>query len=74
MYGLVMPRQVAQKYGVSMMDLASWRRREIGPPFYNFGRNAVRYDMNDVDDWFNDPRNANLHHFPVDEGTHLCPS
>ncbi|MDF9277417.1 helix-turn-helix domain-containing protein [Arthrobacter sp. EH-1B-1] len=68
------PRQVAQKYGVSMVELASWRRREIGPPFYTFGRKVVRYDMSDVDDWFHDPRNARLHHCPVDEGTHLCPS
>ncbi len=65
MYGLVTPRQVAEKYGVSIAELASWRRQQIGPAFYSFGRNAIRYDMADVDDWFNDLRSAHLHHFPV---------
>lgn len=71
MYGLVTPRQVAQKYGVSTMDLASWRRREIGPPYYNLGRRAVRYDMADVDEWFNDPNNAHLHDLPVQSDRQL---
>ncbi|WP_458115955.1 helix-turn-helix transcriptional regulator [Arthrobacter sp. D2-10] len=66
------PRQVVEKYGVSMMELASWRRREMGPPFYNFGRKAIRYDMADVDSWFNDPRNAHLHDLPVRTSGELC--
>ncbi|WP_458117262.1 helix-turn-helix transcriptional regulator [Arthrobacter sp. D2-10] len=68
------PREVAEKHGVSIAELASWRRREVGPPFYNFGRNAIRYDMADVDEWFNDLGNAYLHHSSPTEEAHLCPA
>lgn len=66
------PHQVEQKYGVSVAELARWRRAGIGPEYFRPAARPIRYDVGDVDDWFNDPANAHLHDFPVKELDDLC--
>lgn len=62
---IVAARDVAALYGVTTQELAEWRREGIGPPYFVLGRNTVRYDSDDVTDWFNDPANAYLHDYPA---------
>ncbi|WP_298255413.1 AlpA family transcriptional regulator [uncultured Arthrobacter sp.] len=62
---ILAPRDVAALYGVTTTELARWRRMGDGPSFYVLGRNPIRYDSDDVTDWFNDPDNAYLHDYPA---------
>ncbi|WP_155853868.1 helix-turn-helix domain-containing protein [Arthrobacter sp. H5] len=66
MVGAMMtPKDVAGMYGVTSQELAQWRRANVGPPYFMLGRNTVRYDAGDIEDWFNDPANGYLHDYPV---------
>lgn len=64
---LVSSHDVQHKYGITTTELACWRRLGVGPEYYVFGPRTVRYDADDLDDWFHDPANAHLHHFPAKE-------
>jgi hypothetical protein len=66
---LVSARDVQRKYGVSTAEQGRWRRLGIGPDYYQPLTRIIRYDIGDVDDWFNDPGNAHLHDFPVEQTT-----
>lgn len=37
------PQQVGTEYGVSVQDLAEWRRKKIGPPYYVLGTHVICY-------------------------------
>jgi hypothetical protein len=66
MVGTMMaPKDVAAMYGVTTQELAQWRRANLGPPYFTLGRNTVRYDSGDIEDWFNDPVNGYLHDYPA---------
>ncbi|MDF9277744.1 hypothetical protein P4U43_08075 [Arthrobacter sp. EH-1B-1] len=71
---LISPKSVERMYGVSTADLARWRQSGEGPEYYRISARLVRYGTDDLDEWFTDPVNAHLHHFPVHEGTLLCPA
>jgi predicted DNA-binding transcriptional regulator AlpA len=45
--------QVAKILGMSAGTLELWRRQGQGPAFHKFGR-AVRYFVQDVNDWANE--------------------
>lgn len=62
---MMAPKDVAELYGVTSKELAQWRRANLGPPYFTLGRNTVRYDSGDIEDWFNDPANGYLHDYPV---------
>jgi hypothetical protein len=51
---------VARQYGVSAAQLRQWRRRGIGPEYFQFTARTVSYSDDYLRDWFNDPRNAGL--------------
>jgi hypothetical protein len=51
---------VARQYGVSATKLRQWRRRGIGPEYFQFTARTVSYSDDYLRDWFNDPRNAEL--------------
>ena len=57
---LISPTTVARQYGVSPMQLRQWRRRGIGPEYFQFTARTVSYSDDYLRDWFNDPRNAHL--------------
>lgn len=42
------------------MQLRQWRRRGIGPEYFQFTARTVSYSDDYLRDWFNDPRNADL--------------
>ena len=42
------------------MQLRQWRRRGIGPEYFQFTARTVSYSDDYLRDWFNDPRNAHL--------------
>jgi hypothetical protein len=62
---MMTPRDVEGMYGVTSMELARWRRTREGPAFYRLSRNTIRYDPDDVTEWFNDVTNAHFHDYPV---------
>jgi len=51
---------VARQYGVSPALLRKWRRQGIGPEYFQFTTRTVSYCDDYLQDWFNDPRNADL--------------
>ncbi|WP_255470759.1 hypothetical protein [Pseudarthrobacter sp. B4EP4b] len=48
------------QYGVSPTQLRQWRRRGIGPEYFQFTARTVSYSDDYLRDWFNDPHNAHL--------------
>lgn len=42
------------------MQLRQWRRRGIGPEYFQFTARTVSYSDDYLRDWFNDPLNAHL--------------
>jgi hypothetical protein len=42
-------REVALRLGVTTYDLADWRKRRIGPPWFPFSRNHILYRVADVE-------------------------
>lgn len=58
--GLISPATVARQYGVPATTLRQWRRRGIGPDYFQFTPRTVSYSDDYLRDWFNDPRNADL--------------
>lgn len=71
---LVTALYVERKYGVPVAELARWRRLGLGPVYYRPSARLIRYDIGDVDDWFQNPGNAHLHDFPVHLSTAMCAS
>jgi len=57
---LISPTTVARQYGVSSTQLRQWRRRGIGPEYFQFTARTVSYSEDYLRDWFSDPRNAGL--------------
>lgn len=51
---------MATQYGVPATTLRRWRRRGIGPEYFQFTARTVSYHDGYLRDWFNDPRNADL--------------
>ena len=51
---------MARQYGVSPALLRKWRRQGIGPEYFQFTTRTVSYCDDYLQDWFNDPRNADL--------------
>ncbi|MFC9335781.1 hypothetical protein [Arthrobacter sp. NPDC057009] len=51
---------MARQYGVSAAQLRQWRRRGVGPEYFQFTARTVSYFDDYLRDWFNDPRNADL--------------
>jgi hypothetical protein len=51
---------VARQYGISSTRLRKWRRRGVGPEYFQFTARTVSYSDDYLRDWFNDPRNAGL--------------
>ncbi|WP_284977198.1 hypothetical protein [Arthrobacter sp. efr-133-TYG-104] len=57
---LISPTEVARQYGVPAAKLRQWRRRGIGPEYFQFTARTVSYADDYLRDWFNDPNNAGL--------------
>jgi hypothetical protein len=57
---LISPATVARQYGVPATTLRQWRRRGVGPEYFQFTARTVSYSDDYLRDWFNDPRNADL--------------
>jgi hypothetical protein len=57
---LISPTKVARQYGVSSTQLRQWRRRGIGPEYFQFTARTVSYSDDYLRDWFSDPSNAGL--------------
>ncbi|WP_312099787.1 hypothetical protein [Corynebacterium dentalis] len=53
------------EYGVTVQELAEWRRRNIGPAYYVLGTRVIRYLPENVDQWFRDPAHSRWHDFPA---------
>ncbi|MBT2515504.1 hypothetical protein [Arthrobacter sp. ISL-30] len=51
---------MARQYGVSSTQLRQWRRRGIGPEYFQFTARTVSYSEDYLRDWFSDPCNAGL--------------
>lgn len=54
MSDLMHPRQVAQRYGITLETLSNWRRERKGPPFIRLGtgqRPRAMYRLEDVLEW-----------------------
>jgi len=60
------PQQVGAEYGVTVQELAEWRRKKIGPAYYVLGTRVIRYLPENVDQWFRDPTNSRWHDFPAE--------
>jgi hypothetical protein len=69
---LISPKNVEQKYGITVDELARWRRTSIGPEYYRIAPRVIRYGTDDLYDWFTDPQNARLHDLPVTQMRELC--
>ncbi|MGW9405859.1 hypothetical protein ACWGQ2_18060 [Arthrobacter sp. NPDC055585] len=63
---LMTPQQVGAEYGVTVQELAEWRRRNIGPDYYVLGTQVIRYLPENVDQWFRDPANSRWHDLPAE--------
>lgn len=53
---LMTPKEVAAKLKISQSQLASWRKRHEGPPFFSLSliqnrRASIRYDADDLHRW-----------------------
>ncbi|MSS00401.1 hypothetical protein FYJ28_16480 [Arthrobacter sp. BL-252-APC-1A] len=70
---LMTPQQVGAQYGVTVQELAEWRRRNIGPDYYVLGTRVIRYQPEHVDRWFRDPANSRWHDFPAEAFTREGP-
>lgn len=57
---LISPTKVAREYGISSTRLRQWRRRGVGPEYFQFTARTISYSDDYLRDWFNDPRNAGL--------------
>lgn len=57
---LISPTEVARQFGISSAQLRQWRRRGIGPEYFQFTPRTVSYADDYLRDWFNDPNNAGL--------------
>ncbi|MFJ2662669.1 helix-turn-helix transcriptional regulator [Arthrobacter koreensis] len=66
---LMTPQQVGAEYGVTVQELAEWRRRNIGPDYYVLGTRVIRYTPEHVERWFRDPANSRWHDFPAEAFT-----
>jgi len=44
------PRQAAERLGVSLRTIESWRFRRVGPAFCKLGK-SVRYSVDTLDAW-----------------------
>ena len=62
---MMTPQDVAAMYGVTSQELAQWRRTGKGPAYYRLSRSTVRYDTDDVTEWFSDAANTHLHDYPA---------
>lgn len=69
---LISPKCVERKYGVSTTELGRWRQTGEGPEYYRISPRVVRYGTDDLDKWFHDPQNAQLHDFPAKESAYSC--
>lgn len=57
---LISPPEVARQYGIPATQLRQWRRRGVGPEYFQLTARTVSYSDDYLRDWFNDPRNAGL--------------
>lgn len=57
---LISPTNVAKQYGVSPELLRQWRRRGVGPEYFQFTARTISYCDDYLRHWFNDPRNTDL--------------
>lgn len=64
---LMTPQQVGAEYGVTVRELAEWRRKKIGPAYYVLGTRVIRYMPENVAQWFRDPANSRWHDFPAEK-------
>lgn len=48
------------QYGISSALLRQWRRRGVGPEYFQFTARTISYSDDYLRDWFDDPRNAEL--------------
>ncbi|CAA9271284.1 MAG: hypothetical protein AVDCRST_MAG83-3284 [uncultured Arthrobacter sp.] len=55
---LLSPREVAAHFGLSIRQLARWRRAGTGPPWYALTPRTTRYDPADVSAWLSGPTAA----------------
>lgn len=62
---LTTPPAVADKYGVSIGELARLRRVGIWPAYYRIGPRLIPYTSDDVEAWFHDPAHERWHDFPT---------
>lgn len=46
---LMTPQQVGAEYGVTVQELAEWRRKKIGPAYYVLGKRVIRYLPDNVE-------------------------
>lgn len=51
---LVSTAEAAQRLGVKEQTLRSWRSKGRGPAYVPFGKNTVKYDLRDLDQWVAD--------------------
>jgi hypothetical protein len=45
---LLTPTQLAERWGMAAVSLATMRSRNLGPPFIRLGNNTVRYRLSDI--------------------------
>ena len=48
---LIKPAEAAEILGVTVGTLAAWRSRGIGPRAYPLSPRAIRYDINEINQW-----------------------
>jgi hypothetical protein len=48
---LISPRELAQRFKISLREIQSWRPRKIGPRYYRLSYAVIRYDPADVAAW-----------------------
>ena len=51
---LLSPAEAAEHLGVKLETLAQWRWRKVGPPFRKVGKRAVRYSLDELEQWTKD--------------------
>ena len=66
---LISPKKAAQQYGISTADLGRWRKKGKGPDFYRISSRIVRYGTDDLEAWFRNPNNEELHQFTAEDNT-----
>lgn len=59
---LITTQQLAERLGVAVVTLETWRAKRIGPPWIPIStgtkRPAIRYSVADVDSWLASRRQA----------------